>query len=84
MMLFVTNIDRIVNEDALKALFGEFGTVSSARIIGDQRTGQSKGFGFVEMTNDSHALEAMRRLSNAEFFGKRLIVTKARPKTTVY
>lgn len=84
MNLFVTNISRTVKEDALKALFSEFGQVSSVKIIGDKYTGESKGFGFVEMLNDNQALDAIKKLSNAEFFGKRLVVSKARPKTTAY
>lgn len=84
MNLFVTNINRTVKEDALKALFSEFGQVTSVKIIGDKYTGESKGFGFVEMVNDNHALDAIRKLTNAEFFGRKLIVSKARPKTTAY
>lgn len=84
MNLFVANISRTVTEEALKALFAEFGQVTSAKIIGDKYTGESKGFGFVEMTNDSQALDAIKKLTNAEFFGRRLVVSKARPKTTAY
>ena len=84
MNLFVTNISHSVKEDALMALFSEFGQVSSVKIIGDKYTGESKGFGFVDMANDNQALEAIRKLSNAEFFGRRLLVSKARPKTTVF
>ncbi len=84
MNLFVTNISRTVNEEALKALFGQFGDVSSVKIIGDKYTGESKGFGFVDMPNDGQATTAMNKLGNAEFFGRRLMVSKAKPKTTTY
>ena len=84
MNLFVANISRTVKEDALKALFAEFGEVVSAKIINDKFTGESKGFGFVEMSNDSQALEAINKLTNASFFGKNLVVSKARPKTSAY
>ena len=84
MNLFVTNISRSVKGDALKALFSEFGQVSSVKIIEDKYTGESKGFGFVEMVSDQQAQDAMKKLTNAEFFGRRLIVSKARPKTTSY
>ena len=84
MNLFVANISRTVTEDALKALFSEFGEVASAKIVIDKFTGESKGFGFVEMTNDGQALDAIKRLTNANFFGKNLVVSKARPKTSVY
>lgn len=84
MNLFVANINHTVKEEALKALFSEFGQVSSVKIIGDKYTGESKGFGFVEMANENQALDAIKKLTNAEFFGRRLVVSKARPKTTVY
>lgn len=84
MNLFVANINRTVKEDALQALFSEFGQVSSVKIIGDKYTGESKGFGFVDMVNDSQAMEAIKKLTNAEFFGRKLMVSKARPKTTTY
>lgn len=84
MNLFVANISKTVNEDALKALFSEFGEVASVKIVIDKHTGEPKGFGFVEMKNDGQALEAIKKLSNAEFFGKALVVSKARPKTTAY
>ena len=84
MNLFVTNISRTVKEDALKALFSEFGQVTSVKIIGDKYTGESKGFGFVDMVNDNQALDAIKKLTNADFFGRRLMVSKARPKITQY
>jgi RNA recognition motif-containing protein len=84
MNLFVTNISRTVKEDALQALFAEFGEVVSVKIINDKFTGMSKGFGFVEMRNENQALDAIRKLTNAEFFGRKLLVSKARPKTTAY
>jgi RNA recognition motif-containing protein len=84
MNLFVTNISRTVNEETLKALFSEFGQVSSVKIIGDKYTGESKGFGFVDMANENQAIEAIKKLTNAEFFGRKLVVSKARPKTTTY
>jgi RNA recognition motif-containing protein len=84
MNLFVGNISKSVKDDALRALFAEFGQVTSVKILTDKYTGESKGFGFVEMMSEQHGHEAMRKLTNAEFFGRRLVVSKARPKTTVY
>ena len=84
MNLFVANISNTVKAEALKALFSEFGQVSSCKIIGDKLTGESKGFGFVDMDNDNQALEAIRKLTNAEFFGRKLVVSKARPKVAAY
>lgn len=80
MNLFVANISNTVNEEALKALFAEFGEVQSVKIMTDKTTGSSRGFGFVEMNNEKHALDAIRKLTNAPFFGKKLVVSKARPK----
>ena len=84
MNLFVANISKTVNDDALKKLFAEFGEVTSVNIIKDRRTGESKGFGFVEMLNEAQALEAIRKLTSASFFGLNLVVSKARPKAAAY
>lgn len=84
MNLFVANISTDVNEEALRALFSEFGTVNSVKIVTDKYTGTSKGFGFVEMSNDQAGMTAIKSLSNASFFGKNLVVSKARPKTKTY
>ncbi len=80
MNLFISNLDRSVSEEALKALFTEFGPVISVKIISDRLSGISKGFGFVEMSHDSHGMTAIEKLSNAEYFGRRLAVSKAKPK----
>lgn len=84
MNLFVANISTEVNENALKALFSEFGTVTSVKIVTDKYTGTSKGFGFVEMASDQAGMAAIKSLSNVGFFGKNLVVSKARPKTRTY
>ena len=83
MNLFVTNINRAVTDDALKALFVEFGKVASVKIMIDKYKGETKGFGFIEMPDDREAMEAIRKLSNASFFGSKLRVSKARPQTTI-
>ena len=84
MNLFVGNISKTLNDDALRALFSEFGEVTSVKILIDRASGESKGFAFVDMLHEQQALEAMRKLTNAEFFGRKLVVSKARPKTTSY
>ncbi|MCZ8356239.1 MAG: RNA-binding protein [Cyclobacteriaceae bacterium] len=84
MDLFVANINKTVREDALRALFEEFGNVSSVKILTDKYTGESKGYGFVGMSNENHGLDAIKKLSNVEFFGRKLVVNKAKPKTTAY
>jgi RNA recognition motif-containing protein len=83
MNLFVANISRAVTEDALMALFSEFGKIASVKIITDKYTGESKGFGFVDMLDDREAMEAIKRLSHASFFGAKLLVSKAKPKTSI-
>ncbi|HEY9047197.1 MAG TPA: RNA-binding protein [Ohtaekwangia sp.] len=80
MNLFVANISRTVTENALKALFSEFGKITSVKIVTDKYTGESKGFGFVDMQDDREAIEAIKRLSQVSFFGTKLLVSKARPK----
>lgn len=80
MNLFVANISRTVNEEALRSLFSEFGQVDSVKIINDRSTGESKGFGFVDMNDDKSALNAINKLTQAEFFGRKLVVSKAQPK----
>lgn len=84
MNLFVANINKAVKEDALKALFSEFGGVMSVRIVTDKYTGESKGFGFVEMKDDHEAQKAVRQLNHAEFFDSKLVVSKAHNKTSGY
>jgi RNA recognition motif-containing protein len=84
MNLFVANISRTVNDDALRSLFEKFGEVASVKIVADKFTGDSKGFGFVEMPDEIQASDAIEKLTNAEFFGRRLVVSKARPKTQAY
>lgn len=84
MTLFVTNISRTVSEEALKALFTTMGKVLSVRIMGDKYTGESKGFAFIEMGTEKEGNDAIRKLTHAEFFGRKLVVSKARPKTVAY
>jgi len=84
MNLFVGNISKVVNDDALRGLFEGIGEVISVKILTDKLTGESKGFGFVDMRNEKQALEAIRKLTHAEFFGRKLVVSKARPKIDQY
>jgi len=84
MNIFVANISQQASSDSLKALFNHFGSVATVSIIQNKLTGQSKGFGFVDMPNEKEALAAIEGLANKSFEGKNLVVSKARPKTTVY
>ena len=65
----------------LKELFEEYGTISSAKIVTDRETGRSKGFGFVEMEDEAEAQRAIQELNDAEYDGRTLAVSVARPRT---
>ena len=80
MRIFVGNIPYTSTGDDLSELFGEFGEVNDARVITDRGTGRSKGFGFVDMPNDSDANEAMKSLNGSDFNGRPLTVNEARPR----
>jgi len=81
MKIYVGNLPYDIGENELKQLFEQHGEVSSAQIIVDKHSGRSKGFGFVEMTDDSQAEAAIEALNNQEFQGRNIKVNKARPKT---
>lgn len=75
--LYVGNISYTMKEDDLKNAFGQYGEVVSAKIIIDKRTGKSKGYGFVEMTTDAAADEALANLNGKELSGRNVKVNKA-------
>jgi len=77
--LYVGGIPYSTTEDDLKALFAEIGEVTSAAIIIDKMTGRSKGFGFVEMANDTDADKAIADMNGKDFQGRALTVNEARP-----
>ena len=78
--LYVGNLSYDVNDSALQQLFGAHGTVTSAQVIMDRDTGQSKGFGFVEMSSDGEAQSAITALGGQEHGGRALTVNEAKPK----
>ncbi len=80
MNIYVGNLPYNVTEDELKELFSEFGEVTTVNIITDKFSGQSKGFGFVEMTNDSEADEAIKALDGSELKGRNIKVNQAKPR----
>lgn len=80
MKIFVGNLSRTVTQDALRQLFESFGQVSTADVIKDKFSGESKGFGFVEMPSKSEAEAAMAGLNGREVEGKALTVNEARPR----
>ena len=80
MNIFVAKLSPSTTGDGLRKLFEDFGEVSSAKVIFDRETGNSRGFGFVEMPNDSEAMEAINQLNESEFDSRTIVVKKARPK----
>ncbi len=80
MNIYVGNLPYNLTDDDLKAAFSEFGEVSSVNIIMDRMSGQSKGFGFVEMPDDSEAEEAIEALNESALNGRNIKVNQARPR----
>ena len=81
MNIYVGNLAFSVPENELQSVFEKHGKVDSARIITDNHTGNSKGFGFVEMPNDNEAKSAMAELNGKELSGRSITVNEARPRT---
>jgi RNA recognition motif-containing protein len=79
MNIYVGNLNYGLQEDELRQIFSEFGEVDSVKIIKDKATGRAKGFGFVEMTEDNDANNAIEELNGAEVMGRSIRVSKARP-----
>lgn len=80
--IYVGNLSYQTTEESLQNAFSGFGTVKSVAIIRDHETGQSRGFGFVEMDNDQEAAAAMAGMNGANLDGRTLTVNEARPKAT--
>ena len=78
--LYVGNLSYSVDSSELEQLFGQYGQVASAQIINDRDTGRSKGFGFVEMSNDNEAQAAIEALNGQQHNGRALTVNEARPR----
>jgi len=80
MNIYVGNLRYNMSEDALKEIFEEYGQVASVKIIRDRFSGESKGFGFVEMASDDDAKKAIAELNGKEVDGRALRVNEARPR----
>ena len=80
MNIYIGNISYSTDDSRLIELFSEFGEVASARVISDRDTGRSKGFGFVEMSDDTAATAAIEALNEKEIDGRTLRVNEARPR----
>jgi RNA recognition motif-containing protein len=83
MMIYVGNLDYAVTSDELRALFDPLGTVTLAEVQVKSRTGQSRGFGMVEMPSDAEAKAAIAALNGAEHRDRKLTVNESRPRRTV-
>lgn len=80
MNIYISGLSYGTNDAALNKLFTGYGDVSSAKVISDRDTGRSRGFGFVEMTNDTEGQKAIDELNGTEFDGKVIAVNIARPR----
>lgn len=78
--IFVGNLPYACTEQELIDMFSPYGTVDKASIIIDRETGRSKGFGFVEMSDDTQAQKAIEALNNFDLKGRKLAVNEARPR----
>src|SRR5277367_451592 len=79
--IFVGNLNFGATESAVRSLFEAYGTVERVNLITDRDTGQARGFGFVEMSNNAEADRAIAELNGRELDGRALNVNEARPKT---
>ncbi len=80
MTIYVGNISYDVNNEDLKEVFREYGTVKRVSLPTDRETGKPRGFGFVEMENDEEEASAIEMLDGAEWMGRLMKVNKAKPR----
>lgn len=80
MNIYVGNLPRSTNEEAVRQLFEQFGDVREVKLIKDHETGELRGFGFVEMPSMSEAEQAIEGINGNEMEGRTLVVNKARRK----
>ncbi len=78
--LYIGNLPYSADDAALQSIFAQAGTVSSATVIFDRATGRSRGFGFVEMANDNEAADAIQKFNGADYDGRPMIVSEAKPE----
>ncbi len=81
MNIYVGNLSSDVTDETMRSAFESFGEVTSAKVIKDKYSGQSRGFGFVEMPGQSQAQTAIKSLNGKELQGKEISVSEARPRT---
>jgi RNA recognition motif-containing protein len=80
MNIYVGNLSWQMTDEDLRTLFEQYGSVTSAKIVKDKVSGRSKGFGFVEMPDESEAQNALSSLYESEVLGRKIIVNEAQPK----
>ena len=81
MNIYVSNLSFKLQDEDLKNIFTACGEVTSAKVIQDNQSGRSRGFGFVEMSNDDEARAAIEKLNGTEVDGRTIVVNEARPRT---
>ena len=81
MNIYVSNLSFKLQDEDLKNVFTACGEVTSAKIIQDNQSGRSRGFGFVEMPNDDEARAAIEKLNGTEVDGRTIVVNEARPRS---
>lgn len=80
MNIYVSNLSFNVQDEDLQSYFADYGEVTSAKVINDKETGRSRGFGFVEMNDDSAAQKAITELDGATVDGRAIKVSEAKPR----
>lgn len=78
--LYVGNLPFSANDAALESIFAQTGTVESAKVITDRESGRSKGFGFVEMSTEQEAADAIAKFNGADYEGRAITVSEAKPQ----
>ena len=80
MNLYISNLSYNISDEDLRLLFADYGEITSAKVIMDRETGRSRGFGFVELSEDELAKKAIEELNQASYDGKVINITEARPR----
>ena len=80
MNLYISNLSYNISDEDLRLLFADYGEITSAKVIMDRETGRSRGFGFVELSDDELAKKAIDELTQASYDGKVINKTEARPR----
>ena len=80
MNLYISNLSYNISDEDLRQLFADYGEITSAKVIMNRETGRSRGFGFVELSDDELAKKAIEELNQASYDGKVINITEARPR----